>query len=97
MQLKTIRLDAADASRPNLFWIVEGRAYHTELTSETAARVLRFLEELLPFADGSFVGAEECFLVSESGVESVRQIGAVPIGNVRLWSKRVRKFLADGL
>lgn len=93
MQLKTIRLDAADASRPNLFWIVEGRAYHTELTSERAARVLRFLEELLPVAGGDFVGAEECFLVGDSAVESVRQIGKVAIGNVRLWSKRVRGFL----
>ena len=94
MQLKTIRLEAIDVSRPNLFWIVEGRAYHTEITSECAARVARFLEELLPVVSGgSFNGAEECFLVSESDVESVRQIGTVPIGNVKLWSKKVRKFL----
>ncbi len=95
MQLKTIKLDAADASKPNLFWVLDGRAYYTELTSETAARVARFLEELLPVAEGVFDTAEECFLVNESGVESVRQVGKVAIGNVRLWSKRVRSFLGN--
>lgn len=95
MQLKTIRLDAIDASRPNLFWFVDGRAYHTEITSDCAARVARFLEELLPVAEGGFSEAEECFLVTDADVESVRQIGAVPIGNVKLWSKRVRKFLEN--
>lgn len=95
MQLKTIRLDAADASKPNLFWVVDGRAYYNFVEGERAARVVRFLEELLPVGMGHFEAAEECFLVNESGVESVRQIGTVLVGNVRLWSKRVRRFLEN--
>ena len=97
MQLKTIRLDAPV---PNLFWIVEGRAYYAAVTSERAARVARFLEELLPVGAAEFSGAaavEECFLVDDSAVESVRQVGSNVIGNVKLWSKRVREFLAGGL
>ncbi|MCC6643165.1 hypothetical protein IT411_00265 [Candidatus Peregrinibacteria bacterium] len=100
MQLKTIRLNDAV---PNLFWISEGRAYYTLLNSEQAARVVRFLEESLPVSEGNFAGfgdvsgisvpVEECFLVEADSVVSVRQVGSTVVGNVRLWSKRVREFL----
>lgn len=95
MQLKTLRLDAPV---PNLFWISEGRAYYNSASSEQAARVVRFLEELLPVSVAEFSGAmtvEECFLVHGLDIVSVRQVGGVVIGNVKLWSKRVRGFLEN--
>lgn len=94
----------------NLFWVKNGYLYHGVLKGEKAIRALRLLELWLPVKEdklddgqdaNDFVGSEECFYVDSCLLDaqyalivSVRQIGKVAIGNVKIWSRKLRQEFA---
>lgn len=82
----------------NLFWVREGRAYIFWgcITSELSARIYHSIEQLMPlyevgepFEVANLEGAEECILIENDQLISVRQVGEVKIGNVRLLINRL--------
>lgn len=84
--------------KSNLIWIKDGRAYYSDISGERAARALRYLQEELPvievknFEIKMIEGSEECFIVDDQLI-SLKKIEEITIGNVRLWSKKVKLFL----
>ncbi|MCC7432897.1 hypothetical protein IT412_05250 [Candidatus Peregrinibacteria bacterium] len=93
----------------NLFWIKSGYLYHGVLKGEKAIRALRILELWLPVKEdnfderdiNNFTKSDECFYVDSCLLDaqydlivSVRQIGKVAIGNVKIWSRKLRREFA---
>ena len=82
-----------------LFWVKAGRAFCFAGAGqgEVVARVYRMIQEYYPLIEIAGVldvsmieDAEECLQVEENGeIVSVRQIGRVKIGNVKLLIKRL--------
>ncbi len=86
------------AQSQNLFWVRAGRAYcfADNLAGEQAARVYRMIQEMMPLEEvygtrsvDHLMEAEECLQVDGEMIQSVRQVGVVKIGNVRLLAKQL--------
>lgn len=100
--------ELTDSQIKNLFWIKAGYLYHGNIEGKIAARGLRILQQWLPVKEdrdygliGDFDGAEECFYIDSvleearfALIVSLRQIGAIPMGNVRIWSRKLRQEFA---
>lgn len=99
----------SESQLQNLFWIKSGYLYHGRLEGERAIRALRLLEFWLPVKEDNlygsdindFTNSEECFYVDSCLLDaqyalivSVRQIEKVVIGNVKIWSKKLRQEFA---